>query len=94
MVIVLYLTTNLLLNRSIPISQICRVKKMKTRVLGPCATVQELDCSSIFILKVTHTCGESNQTEVKLIAKTPVNRLKSTVNPQQVVTNLPFNTIR
>ena len=92
--IVLYLTTILLLNRSIPISQTCRVKKIKTGVLGPCATVQELSCSSIFTSNVSHTCGESNQTEVKLIAKTPVNRLKSTVDPQQVVINLPFNTIR
>lgn len=92
--IVLYLTTILLLNRCIPISQVCRVKKIKTRISGPCATVQELSCSSIFTSNVSHTCGESNQTEVKLIAKTPFNRLKSTVDPQQIVTNLPFDTIR
>ena len=89
-----YLTTTLLLNRSIPISQTCRVKKMKTRLLGPCATVQGLYCSSIFTSNVSYTCGESNHTEVKLIAKTSVNRLKSSVDPQQVVINLPFNTIR
>lgn len=92
--IILYLTTALLLNRSIPISQTCRVIKMKTRLLGPCATVQRLYCSSIFTSNVSYTCGESNQTEVKLIAKTLVNRLKSSVDPQQVVINLPFNTIR
>ena len=92
--IILYLTTILLLNRSIPISQTCRVKKMKTRLLGPCATVQGLYCSSIFTSNVSYTCGESNQTEVKLIAKTPVNRLKSSVDLQQVVINLPFNIIR
>jgi len=92
--IVLYLTTTLLLNRSIPISQTCRVKKIKTRVLGSCETVQELNYSSIFTSNGSYTYGESNQTEIKLIAETPVNRLKSTVDPQQVVINLPFNTIR
>lgn len=92
--IILYLTTILLLNRSIPISQTCRVKKIKTRLLGPCATVQGLYCSNIFTSNVSYTCGESNQTEVKLIAKTSVNRLKSSVDPQQVVIDLPFNTIR
>ena len=92
--IVLYLTTILLLKRSIPISQTCRVKEMKTRALGPCATVQEFCFSSIFTSNVSHTCGESNQTEVKLIAKTPVNRLKSAIDPQQVVINLLMNNFR
>lgn len=92
--IILYLTTTILLNRFIPISQTCRVKKMKTRLLGSCATMQELNCSSIFISNVSYTCGESNQTGIKLIAKTLVNRLKSSVDPQQVVVNLPFSTIR
>jgi group II intron reverse transcriptase/maturase len=91
---VLYLTTSLLLKRFIPISQTCRVKKMKTRVLGPCATVQEPGCSSIFASNVSHTCGESNQTEVKLIAKISIYRLKSIVDPQQVAPNLLFNIIR
>lgn len=88
------LTTTLLLNRSIPISQVCRVKKMKTRVLGSCATVQEFYNSSIFTSNVSYTCGESNQAEVKLIAKTNVNRLKSTVDPTQTVKNLPINNFR
>jgi len=88
------LTTTLLLNRSIPISQVCRVKKMKTRVLGSCATVQEFYNSSIFTSNVSYTCGESNQAEVKLIAKTNVNRLKSTVDPTQTVKNLPTNSFR
>ena len=88
------LTTTLLLNRSIPISQVCRVKKMKTRVSGSCATVQEFYNSSIFTSNVSYTCGESNQAEVKLIAKTNVNRLKSTVDPTQTVKNLPINNFR
>ena len=88
------LTATLLLNRSIPISQVCRVKKMKTKVLGSCATVQEFFNSSIFTSNVSHTCGESNQAEVKLIAKTYVNRLKSTVDPTQTVLNLPMNNFR
>ena len=88
------LTTTLLLNRSIPISRVCRVKKMKTRVLGSCATVQEFYNSSIFTSNVSYTCGESNQAEVKLIAKTNVNRLKSTVDPTQTVKNLPINNFR
>jgi group II intron reverse transcriptase/maturase len=92
--IILYLTTILLLNRSIPISQTCRVKKMKTRLLGPDATVQGLYCSSIFTSNGFYTCEEPNQIEVKLAAKTLVNRLKSSVDPQQVVINLLFNTIR
>ena len=92
--IVLYLTTRLLLNRSIPISQTCRVKKIKTRVLSLCATVQEFYDSSIFTSNVSHTCGESNQAEVRPIAKTNVNRLKSTVNPTQTVINLPINNFR
>ena len=84
----------LLLNRFILISQTCRVKKIKARVWGQCATVQELNRSSIFTSNVSYTCGESNQTEVKLIAKTPGNRLKSAVGPPQVVINLLFYTIR
>jgi hypothetical protein len=88
------LTTTLLLNRSIPISQVCRVKKMKTRVLGSCVTVQEFYDSSIFTSNVSHTCGESNQAEVRLISMTNVNRLKSTVNPTQTVINLPINHCR
>lgn len=88
------LTTTLLLNRPIPISQVWRVKKMKTRVLGSCATVQEFYNSSIFTSNVSYTCGESNQAEVKLIAKTNVNRLKSTVDPTQTVINLPINNFR
>jgi len=88
------LTTTLLLNRPIPISQVWRVKKMKTRVLGSCATVQEFYNSSIFTSNVSYTCGESNQAEVKLIAKTNVNRLKSTVDPTQTVINLSINNFR
>ena len=88
------LTTTLLLNRPIPIPQVWRVKKMKTRVLGSCATVQEFYNSSIFTSNVSYTCGESNQAEVKLIAKTNVNRLKSTVDPTQIVKNLPINNFR
>jgi group II intron reverse transcriptase/maturase len=56
--------------------------------------MQELYCSSIFTSNVSYTCGESNQTGVELIANTSVNRLKSSVDPQQVVINLPFYTIR
>ena len=88
------LTITLLLSRFIPIPQVCWVKKMKTRVLGSRATVQEFYNSSIFTSNVSYTCGESNQAEVKLIAKTNVNRLKSTVDPTQTVINLPINNFR
>ena len=86
----LYLTTTLLLNGSIPISLVCRVKKMNARILGPCATVQEvlvtffffytyflLNTSSIPITNGSYTYGESDQTVRRLIAKTSVNCLKS-----------------
>ena len=36
---IVYFITILLWNRSIPILQICRVKNIKARVLGACATV-------------------------------------------------------
>ena len=67
---------------------------MKTRLLGTCATVQEFHNSSVFTLNVSYTCEESNQAEVKLIAKTKVNRLESTVDPTQTVKNLPINDFR
>jgi hypothetical protein len=67
---------------------------MVVLVLGSCATVQEFYNSSIFTSNVSYTCGESNQAEVKLIAKTNVNRLKSTVDPTQTVKNLPTNNFR
>lgn len=46
---IVYLTTLLLLNRSIPISLVCRVKKIKARILGPCAIVQEVFSIFTFI---------------------------------------------
>lgn len=87
---ILYLTTNLLLNQSIPILKTCRVNKIKTRILGSCATVQEQLCSSIFTMNVFYTCGKTKQTIVKLIAKRMFNRLKSIVDPPQVGINLPI----
>jgi hypothetical protein len=42
----------------------------------------------------SHTFGESNQAEVKLIAKINVNRLKNTINPTQNIINLPINNFR
>ena len=100
-----YLTTTLLLNRSIPIPKVCRVKKIKARILGPCATVQEVNyshflfflfifylfTSSIFIMNGSHTCGESVQTIRELIAKTNVYCLKSISNPPQTIFHLPNN---
>lgn len=102
----IYLTTILLLNRSIPISLVCKVKKIKARILGPCATVQEvfftfiflfvdisLNASSIPITNGFYTCGESDQTVKGLIAKTYVNCLKSIANPTQTIFFCPLNNI-
>lgn len=83
------LTAPLLLNRSIPISQVCRVKKIKTRVLGLWLSVLEGLPSSISTTNDFQTCGKSKQAVVELIAKTSVHRLKSTVNPPQTVIHLP-----
>jgi Cytochrome c oxidase subunit III len=92
--IVPYLTTPMLLKRSIPISLTCLVKEMKTRILGSCLTVQELWFSNIFTLNVSYICQETNQTKVKLIAKSSDNRLKNIVDPQQVVINFLMNNFR
>jgi len=56
--------------------------------------MQWLYSLSIFTLNVFYTCEKSNQAEVKLIAKTLVNRLKSSVDPKQVIINFPSNIIR
>lgn len=97
---IIHLTTILLLNRFIPISFVWRVKKIKTRIPGPCATVQEvyfnltfyfiflnifLNTPSIPTTNGSYTCGESDQTVKGLIAKTSVNCLKSIVDPTQTV---------
>jgi hypothetical protein len=104
---IIHLTTILLLNRFIPISFVWRVKKIKTRILGPCATVQEvyfnftfyfiflnifLNTPSIPITNGSYTCGESDQTVRGLIAKTSVNCLKSIVDPTQTVF-CPLNSV-
>jgi hypothetical protein len=67
---------------------------MKTRILGLYLTVQEFCFSNIFILNVSYVREKSNQTKIKLIAKSSDNRLKSIVDPQQVVINLPRNNFR
>jgi hypothetical protein len=92
--IVPYLTTPLLLKRFIPISLTCLVKKMKTRILGSWVTVQEFCFSNIFTLNVSYICGETNQTKVKLIAKSSDIRLKSIVDLQQVVKNFLIHNFR
>jgi len=88
---VVCLISNILLNRSIPIPQVCWVKKIKTEVLGSCATVQEVYSSSISTLNGSYICGEPNQAKVGLLAKTKVNCLKSIVDPKQTVLHLPSN---
>jgi hypothetical protein len=104
---IIHLTTILLLNRSILISFVWRVKKIKARILGPCATVQEvyfnrtfyfiflnifLNTPSIPITNGSYTCEESDQTVRGLIAKTSVNCLKSIADPTQTVF-CPLNSI-
>lgn len=85
-----FLTNIILLKQDIPILETCWVKKIKTRILGSCATMQEQICSSIFTINAFYTCGKANQTIVRLIAKVITNRLKNIVDPRQVVTNLPI----
>ena len=106
---IICLTTILLLNTSISISLVCRVKKIKARILGSWATVQEvsftfnffiflfLDISlntlSIPVTNGSYTCGESDQTVKGLIAKTYVNCLQSIANPTQTIFFCPLNNI-
>ena len=54
-----YFMASLPLNRFIPISQICRVKKIKTRILGTCATLQAnfYKFSSIVLMNDLQTYG-------------------------------------
>ena len=85
----LHLTATMLLNRSIPISQDCRVKKIKTRILGSCATVQGYFYSSILSTNGSYTCGVPKQAVGKLIVKTSVNHMKSILDPKQSALNLP-----
>jgi Cytochrome C and Quinol oxidase polypeptide I len=85
------LTITLLLNRSIPIPQVCRVNKIKTRILGSCVTVQDVYTSSTLIVNGFYTCEKPDQDAVRLIAKTKVNCLKNIVDPTQTVLHLSSN---
>lgn len=68
-----------------PILEECWDKKMKARILGSCATMQEARCSSICNTNVLYTCGKSSQTALQLIMKTYVNRLKNIAVPKYSV---------
>lgn len=90
------LSDTILARKFSSISQVCRDKKIKSRILGPCATVQgniifmNAILPSIRSKNDIYTCGISNQTSLRLITKTIVNRLKNTDVPQQIVINLPI----
>jgi len=74
-------------NRSIPISQVCRVKDIKARILGACATVQvfSLELTSIVSINDLHTCERSDWTVGTLRTKAKANCLKNIADPQQTV---------
>ena len=74
-------------NRSIPISQVCRVKNIKARILGACATVQVFssELTSIVSTNDLHTCGRSDWTVGTLGTKVKANCLKNIADPQQTV---------
>jgi retron-type reverse transcriptase len=77
------LSKPILANGSIPTLVEYRNKKIKARMLGPCATVQEaLDASSICNRNDLQTCGISSQTLLQLITKVKANRLKSIAVPK------------
>jgi len=75
---------------SISILNNCRVKKMKVRIKGSCATVLALfkyiNNSSILFNKDFHTCGLSTRTLNRLLIKVfCTNYLKMITDPKQLV---------
>lgn len=66
-----------------PTLSVCRVRKTKFRVSGPCATVQRLINLSICDINGIHTCGISSPCISQLRWKAYANPLKSTSDPQQ-----------
>jgi len=82
-----YFITSLLWNRSIPILQICRVKNIKARLLGACATVwiNFFKFMSIVLTNGLQTCGRSVWTVNTLMTKVKANCLKSIADPTQIV---------
>lgn len=73
--------------RSIPIPQICRVKNIKARILGACATVQVFspEFTNIILTNDLYTCGRSDWTVDTLIANAKAHCLKNIADPQQIV---------
>jgi hypothetical protein len=74
-------------NRYIPISQVRRVKKMKARILGACATIQIIsyDIVSIVLTNGLYTYGKPNWAVNTLITKAKANCLKSIADPKRSV---------
>ena len=77
---------------SISILNNCRVKKMKVRIKGSCATVLALfkyiNNSSILFNKDFHTCGLSTRTLNRLLIKVLcTNYLKMITDPKQLVSS-------
>ncbi|MGL5134430.1 MAG: cbb3-type cytochrome c oxidase subunit I [Planktothrix sp.] len=74
-------------NRFIPISQVCRVKKIKARILGACATIQifSSEFMSIVLINNLHTCGRFDWTVDTLITNAKAHCLKNIADPQQTV---------
>ena len=75
----LHLLVPILANYAIPISKVNSVIKKKTRILSPCATVQDSYLSSICIQNEFYTCGFSDWTCIQLIMKVETNHMKNIV---------------
>ena len=73
----------ILANGVSPILSVCRVRKTKFRVLGPCATVQRVINLSICDINSIHTCGILSSCASQLRWKAYAYPLKSTNDPQQ-----------
>ena len=88
------LSVSILWVELVPISNNCRVKKMKVRIKGSCATVlalfMYLNSSSILLNKDFYTCGLSIRTLSRLLIKVLcTNYLKMITDPKQLVSS-PF----
>jgi len=77
------LSATLLLMELSSILILTRIKKMKARIVGACATVQVVTkvSTSILITKDFYTCGWSILVVRKLIAKAFAHRLKTVAGP-------------
>lgn len=91
--IIAYFMTILPWNWSIPILQICRVKKIKARILGACATVQEnfFKFSSTVLINGLQTCGRFVWTVNTPITKVKANCLGNIADPTQIVIHPVIN---